>query len=109
PDQEAAFQKAFTVELAFTGASVLLIIVALPLLILIYDLPELLWPGLVVALTLLVSVFQAPLLIYYRRMEFVRQRTLQAVDPVVGFVVSVAMAIAGAGYWAFVGGLAAGT
>lgn len=109
PDQEAAFQKAFTVELAFTVASVLLIVVALPLLIVIYDLPELLWPGVVLALTLLVSVFQAPLWIYYRRMEFVRQRALQAVDPVVGFIVSVVMAIAGAGYWAFVGGLAAGT
>ncbi len=108
-DQEAAFQKAFTVELVFTLASVALIALALPLLVLIYDLPQLLWPGVVVALTLLVSVFQAPLWIYYRRMEFVRQRSLQAVDPVVGFVVSVGMAVAGAGYWSFVGGLAAGT
>src|SRR6202020_1935497 len=42
------------------------------------------------------------------RMDFVRQRALQAVDPVVGFVVSIGLAIAGTGYWAFVGGLAAG-
>ena len=33
-------------------------------------------------------------------MEFVRQRLLQAVDPIVGFVVAVALAVAGAGYWA---------
>jgi O-antigen/teichoic acid export membrane protein len=108
-DQEAAFQKAFTVELAFTLASVALIAVAVPLLIVIYDLPQLLWPSVVIAGTLLVSVLQAPLWIYYRRMEFVRQRALQAVDPVVGFVVAVGLAIAGAGYWAFVGGMAAGT
>jgi PST family polysaccharide transporter len=62
----------------------------------------------VIAATLLVTVLQAPLWIYYRKMEFGRQRLLQAIDPVVGFVVSVALAVAGAGYWAFVGGLAAG-
>jgi O-antigen/teichoic acid export membrane protein len=107
-DQEAAFQRAFTLELVFTVACVVLIAVAVPLLILIYDMPQLLWPSVVIAATLLVSVLQAPLWIYYRRMEFVRQRTLQAVDPMVGFVVAVGLAIAGAGYWAFVGGMAAG-
>jgi PST family polysaccharide transporter len=62
----------------------------------------------VIAFALLVSAFQAPLWVYYRRMEYFHQRALQAVDPVVGFVVSVALAGAGAGYWACVGGLAAG-
>jgi PST family polysaccharide transporter len=107
-DQEAAFQKALTLELIVTGACVLLIAVAVPVLVAIYDLPQLVGPSAVIALALLISVFQAPLWVYYRRMEFARQRALQAVDPVVGFVVSVALAIAGAGYWAFVGGLAAG-
>jgi O-antigen/teichoic acid export membrane protein len=107
-DQEAAFQEAFTLELAVTGACVVLIAVATPLLVLVYDLPQLWAPAGVIALALLVSVLQAPLWVYYRRMEFVHQRALQAVDPVVGFVASVALAIAGAGYWAFVGGLAAG-
>ena len=108
PDQEAAFQKALTLELLVTGACVLLIAVAVPVLVWIYDLPQLAAPCAVIAFALLVSVFQAPLWIYYRRMEFARQRALQAVDPVVGFVVSLGLAIAGAGYWAFVGGLAAG-
>lgn len=107
-DQELAFQKAFTLELAFTGACVVLILVAIPLLVLIYDLPRLIAPSIVIALALLVSVFQAPLWVYYRRMEFARQRSLAAVDPVVGFVASVGLAIAGAGYWAFVGGMLAG-
>ena len=35
-------------------------------------------------------------------MEFVKQRTLQAIDPVVGFVVMVGLAVAGSGYWALV-------
>jgi PST family polysaccharide transporter len=108
-DQEAAFQKAFTLELLFTGACVLLIAIAVPFLILIYHLPQLLAPSIVIAVALLISVFQAPLWVFYRRMEFVHQQALQAVNPVVGFVASVALAIAGAGYWAFVGGLAAGT
>jgi PST family polysaccharide transporter len=41
-------------------------------------------------------------------MQFARQRTLQAVDPIVSFVVSIALAAAGAGYWAFVLGTLAG-
>ncbi len=107
-DQEAAFQKAFSLELAVTGACLVLMAVAVPLLVVIYGLPQLWAPAGVIALALLISVFQAPLWVYYRRMDFVRQRSLQAVDPVVGFVVSIALAVAGAGYWAFVGGLAAG-
>jgi PST family polysaccharide transporter len=42
-------------------------------------------------------------------MDFVRQRTLQAVDPIVGFVVTVALAVSGAGYWALVVGVVAGS
>jgi O-antigen/teichoic acid export membrane protein len=107
-DQEAALQKAFTLELMLTGACVVLIALAVPLLVLLYDLPQIILPSAVIALTLLISVWQAPLWVYYRRMEFARQRALAAVDPVVGFVTSVALAAAGAGYWAFVGGFAAG-
>jgi O-antigen/teichoic acid export membrane protein len=107
-DQEAAFQEAFTLELGFTAILVALLLVAIPVFVLLYDTPELIAPSLVVAASLLVAVFQAPLWIYYRRMNFLRQRVLQGIDPVVGFVVSVALAVMGAGYWAFVGGLVAG-
>jgi polysaccharide transporter, PST family len=107
-DQEAAFQKAFTLELALTGGCVLLIAAAVPVLVLIYNLPQLALPSVVIAVTLMISVLQAPLWVFYRKMDFARQRALAAVDPVVGFVVSVVLAAAGAGYWAFVGGLAAG-
>ena len=60
PDQELAFQKAFTLELAFTGILVLVLAAAVPVLVLIYDLPQLIAPSAVVAATLLVSAFQAP-------------------------------------------------
>lgn len=108
PDQELAFQQAFTLELILTLGCVVLIALALPVLVLIYGLPQLVLPSAVIAGALVISVWQAPQWIYYRRMDFGRQRALTAVDPVVGFVVSVALAIAGAGYWAFVIGLAAG-
>ncbi|MDQ6746139.1 MAG: oligosaccharide flippase family protein [Actinomycetota bacterium] len=107
-DQELAFQQAFTLELILTLGCVALIGAALPLLVLIYGLPQLVLPSVVIALALIVSVFQAPQWIYLRRMQFARQRALAAVDPVVGFVVSVGLAILGAGYWAFVGGMLAG-
>jgi O-antigen/teichoic acid export membrane protein len=107
-DQELAFQQAFTAELVLTAGCVVLIALALPVLVLIYGLPKLIAPCLVIALALMVSVFQAPQWVYYRRMDFARQRALAAVDPVTSFAVSVALAIAGAGYWAFVVGLAAG-
>jgi PST family polysaccharide transporter len=107
-DQEVAFQKAFTMELVLTGGFVALVAVALPLIAAIYGLAQLILPGLVVLAAFIVAVFQAPLWVFYRRMEFGRQRLLQALDPVVAFIVSVALAVAGAGYWAFVGGFFAG-
>lgn len=107
-DQERAFQVAFTLELLVTLACVVVIFAAVPVLVAIYDLPRLFAPIAAIAAALMISVFQAPLWVYYRRMDFGRQRALQAIDPVVGFVVAVALAVAGAGYWAFVGGLVAG-
>jgi O-antigen/teichoic acid export membrane protein len=108
PDQELAFQRAFTLELVITVLCVLLIAVALPVLVVIYDMPKLIAPSAVIAAALLISVFQAPLWVYYRRMQFGRERALAAIEPVVGFAASIALAAGGAGYWAFVGGIAAG-
>lgn len=108
PDQEIAFQRAFTVELTVTVACVLLILAAIPVLVLIYNLPKLIAPSAVIAGALLLSAFQSPLWIYYRGMEYARTRALAAIEPVTGFLTSVGLAAAGAGYWAFVGGIAAG-
>src|SRR4051794_3662639 len=107
-DQEAAWQKAFTLELALGVTAMVLFAALTPLLALAYGRSELVAPGLVMALILPLTSLQAPLWILYRRMDFARQRTLQAIDPVFSLVVTVALAAAGAGYWALVIGTIAG-
>lgn len=107
-DQERAFQRAFTLEVIFTGLFGLVVLAAIPLVALVYGQPEVIAPGLVLVLLVPAAALQMPIWIHYRRMDFVRQRSLQAIDPVVGFVVTVALAIAGAGYWSLVIGAVAG-
>ncbi|HEV7459303.1 MAG TPA: oligosaccharide flippase family protein [Solirubrobacteraceae bacterium] len=107
-DQEAAFQRAFTVELIVTGAFMLLMLAAIPVVAVVYGHGELVAPSLVFVVAIAGSALQVPVWIYYRRMDFVRQRTLQAIDPVLGFVVTIGLAVAGAGYWSLVVGAAVG-
>lgn len=107
-DQQLAFQKAFTLEFVSTSVFVALLAALLPVLALVYGRFELIAPGLLLMAMLLARPFGAPLWIYYRRMDFLKQRSLAAVQPVVAFVVTVSMAIAGAGYWSLVTGLAVG-
>lgn len=107
-DQEVAFQRAFTLELIFNTGLLVLAAAALPLIVVVYGEPELLAPGLVLLALLPALTLQAPLWILYRRMRFARQRALQAIDPLLGLAVAVALALAGAGYWALVVGALAG-
>ncbi|HEV2752728.1 MAG TPA: oligosaccharide flippase family protein [Solirubrobacteraceae bacterium] len=108
PDQELAFQKAFTLECLFNAALAMLMLAVVPLIALAYGQPRLLAPGLLLIALLPAMTLQAPLWILYRRMRFGRLRVLQAVDPVLGLVVTVVLALAGAGYWALVVGAVAG-
>ena len=108
-DQELAFQRAFTLELMLIGGFVALVLILVPLLALVYNQPRVIAPGLAVAFLLLPAIaLQSPLWIFYRRMEFVRQRSLQAIDPVTSFVVTIALAAAGLGYWSLVIGAIVG-
>jgi O-antigen/teichoic acid export membrane protein len=109
PDQEAAFQKAFTIELFSSIAFVAFIAALMPLWALVYGEPDIILPGILTAVAVPIMAFKSPIWIYYRRMQYLRQRLLMSVDPVVTFVVTVALAIAGAGYWSFVGGIFAGS
>jgi O-antigen/teichoic acid export membrane protein len=110
PDQERAFQKAFTLELGTSGAMTLVMLALAPLLALAYGQDKLLLPGLALALVLPPLAFQqASIAVFYRRMDFLRQRLLMSVDPVVSFAVTVPLAIAGLGYWSLVVGALAGT
>lgn len=108
-DQERAFQKLFTLELLLGGAAVALAVVLLPVFAFAYGQTEIILPGLLLSLALIGSSLQSPNIIYYRQMNFARQRTLQAVDPCVAFVITVALAVAGAGYWSLVVGAVVGS
>jgi len=107
-DQELAFQKAFTLELAFNALFMVVLAAALPLVALLYGLPDLIAPGLVLCVAVIAVAFQTPTWVYYRSMRFGRQRTIQAIDPVASFAVTVALAVAGLGYWALVIGVVVG-
>lgn len=108
-DQERAFQRAFTLELAFSVALWILILASLPVFAAIYGRSDIILPGAIVSIVVPLSALRSPLWVYYRRLDFRRQRTLDAIDPVLALVVTVALAVAGAGYWALVAGTVAGT
>ncbi len=108
PDQVLAFQKAFTLELAYSLIFYVIVVVALPVYALIYGNAEIILPGMILALALPASALQTPLWIPFRQMRFVRQRVLESIDPVVSTILVFALAIAGAGYWSLVIGLLAG-
>jgi O-antigen/teichoic acid export membrane protein len=109
PDQELAFQKAFTLELLMSGLYFLICVVALPAYALAYGHTEIIVPGLVLATAVLLTAFETPTWIPYRRMQYARQRTLTAVDPVVSVVATLALAAAGFGVWGLVVGAVAGS
>jgi O-antigen/teichoic acid export membrane protein len=108
-DQERAFQLAFTLELLLCGFFFVLVLAVVPLMVWVYGEPSLLAPGLVCSLAIVGAALQTPIWPYYRQMDFLRQRTLQAVDPLVGFAVTVVLAALGAGVWSLVAGLVAGS
>ncbi|MFL5825776.1 MAG: oligosaccharide flippase family protein [Thermoleophilaceae bacterium] len=108
-DQELAFQKAFTLETLCSLAFFALAVALLPLYAIAYGTWQILVPGIVLALSVPLTALESPQWIAYRRMDFVRQRTLAAVDTVTVFVVSVALAVAGLGYWALVIGTVTGS
>ena len=107
-DQELAYQKAFTLELVVALGSMVVLAAFLPLFAVIYGEWEIVAPGLVVLLILPAAALSTPLWVYYRQMRFLRQRIVQAVDPLVGFAVTVGLAAAGAGYWSFIIGFLVG-
>jgi PST family polysaccharide transporter/lipopolysaccharide exporter len=108
PDQETAFQKAFTLELIMSSAYFALCCLALPVYAMAYGHTEIILPGVVLATAVLLTAFQTPAWIPYRQMRYVQQRVLSSVDPVVSVLVTIGLAAAGLGYWALVFGSVAG-
>ncbi len=107
-DQERAFRKAMTFELALAAAVLVAGVALVPALAAIFDEPAIVAPALVSLLVVPAQALQAPLWIFYREMDFVRQRKLQILDPVTGFIVAVALLAAGWNYWALIVGVVAG-
>ena len=102
PDQPAEFRKAFTVELGFALACSLGIVLTAPLIALAFDDGRLLPLTLAVAYLPAAFAFHAPMWVFFRRMDFVRLRLLEAIVPGVSFLVTVPLAIAGVGVWSLV-------
>lgn len=101
-NQEHAFQRAFTVELIFAAAIVPVTAVIVVTVAALTGHGSVVAPGLTLLLMLPATALQFPLAVFFRRMEYRRQRTLAAIEPLGGAVVMVAAAVAGAGYWSFV-------
>ncbi|MBA2348703.1 MAG: oligosaccharide flippase family protein [Solirubrobacterales bacterium] len=108
-DQEEAFQLAFTLQCLLCGSFMVVIALGMPLYALAYGTWEVLLPGYALTLALPAVAFQSPVWTFYRRMEYLQQRKLQAWDPLVSLVVTIALAAAGFGYWALVLGVVAGS
>jgi PST family polysaccharide transporter len=108
-DQEREFQYAFTLELGLAAAMCLIILALSPVIAAVYRDHRLL--ALMASLAYLPIAFalQAPLWVFFRRMDYRRQRSLQAIQPVVGFAVTVPLAAATSlGVWSLVVGQVAG-
>lgn len=106
--QEEEFQKAFTLDLLLSCGFALLICAVAPLVAVVYGEDELLPLTLAVAYMPIAFAFLAPTWVFFRRMDFVRQRTLLAIVPAVSFLVTVPLAAAGVGVWSLVIGPAVG-
>jgi O-antigen/teichoic acid export membrane protein len=84
-EQEHEFQRAFTLELALSAGFALLICALAPVLAAVYGHGRLLALTLATAYLPVAFALQAPLWVFFRRMDFARQRGLQAIVPAVTF------------------------
>jgi O-antigen/teichoic acid export membrane protein len=108
PDQQVAFEIAFTLQALLAGIFTIIAFIAVPLFALLYAQPQILVPGLVIACAMPLIALQTPAWVFYRRLDFGRTRLLQGITPVVTFLVAVPMAIGGFGFWSLVVGNLAG-
>ena len=109
PDQELEWQRAFTMELLMSTGFFVLMCAVFPIYAAAYGRPEIVLPGIVLSSSVVISAFESPSWIPYRRLQYARQRWLTAIDPVTAAVVTVALGAAGAGYWSLVIGVVGGS
>lgn len=107
-DQEREFARAFTLSVTFMAACWVLMLLLIGAFSLAYELPQLLAPGALLSTVLLAAGMHFPAWAFYRRMDFVKQRLVQGVEPLVGAILTAALLIAGLDYWSLVIGATAG-
>lgn len=108
-DQEREFQYAFTLEMGLSAAMFLIILAVAPLVATVYQDQRLLALTASLAYLPIAFALQSPMWVFFRRMDFRRQRSLQAIQPAVGFLVTVPLAAAtGLGVWSLIIGQVAG-
>jgi len=101
-EQEEEFQRAFTLDLSLSVVLAFVIAAAAPFVALAYGDDRLLALTLAVSYLPVAFSLQSPTWIFFRRMDFMRQRVLQAIVPVVTVAVTVPLAVAGVGVWSLV-------
>ncbi|HEX5620920.1 MAG TPA: oligosaccharide flippase family protein [Solirubrobacteraceae bacterium] len=107
-DEEAEFQRAFTVELGLDVLAALVIAACAPVLAALYDDDRLLPLTLAVSYLPIAFALQSPQWIFFRRMDYLRLRMLQAIVPLGTVLVATPLLLAGVGVWALVIGPACG-
>jgi O-antigen/teichoic acid export membrane protein len=101
-DEEAEFQRAFTVELGIGLLGSLVIAIAAPILAVLYGDDRLLALTLAVAYLPVAFALQAPQWAAFKAMDYLRLRILQAIVPLGTVVVAVPLLLAGVGVWSLV-------
>jgi O-antigen/teichoic acid export membrane protein len=101
-DEREELERAFTVELALGLAGALAIAALAPLLAAVYDDDRLIALTLAVAYLPVAFALQAPQWVFFKRMDYVRLRSLQAIVPLGTVAVAVPLLLAGVGVWALV-------
>jgi O-antigen/teichoic acid export membrane protein len=82
--------------------------VAMPILAVVYDRPVLIAPGLALCAIVPAYAAQFPIVIFERRFQWARVRTLQGIEPLAGFFIMIVLVILGFGFWGLVIGAVAG-
>src|SRR5919206_1617895 len=93
-EQALEFQRAFTIELAISAVFSLILCALAPVVAALYGDSRLLALMAATAYLPLAFALQAPTWIFFRRMDFARQRVLQGIVPIVTFAVTVPLAAA---------------
>jgi O-antigen/teichoic acid export membrane protein len=101
-DEEAEFQRALTVELGLGLLGALAVAALAPLLAAAYEDDRLLALTFAVSYLPVAFALQAPQWVFFKRMQYVRLRVLQAIVPLGTVAVTVPLLLAGVGVWALV-------